>query len=216
MSSSNFQFDPMIPQVTDKLAQSQKDMLINFQTLSLAFGENHINFYSSAQTNEAEQGKHTNIQMLKGPSFQTKIGETNIYCKQVKDGDFYPPQLFFKMQNNGQEQQYTTFQNTDPVKSNSTYTFIPGGFLFYFGMAKIVQPGNFATITLTPNPTKVIFAMANQIPQIFNSATLNFGNYMAVSRNKNVVTFTWRAPGTGLSTAPNVPAFLYYAIGAIY
>lgn len=152
MSTPTPIYDKDIPERNDFLDDSQVDMQLNFQVLDETFSKNHVGFYSLDQPIVTEQGKHNIVELVtRKNNQQTKSGEISLFTKEKNDGEDSIPQLFINMQNNSSVQQLTTFQNVIS-NSNKGYTFLPGGFIWYFGTARM--EGGKGSVTLNPSPVK--------------------------------------------------------------
>ena len=174
-------YTPNIPNSSDARAESQIQILSNYQTLNSVWAVNHVPL-----TSTDTQGQH-NVLTLRNQSGDptTASNQVALYNKLVSS----IPELFFRPASNG-----TPIQLTYPSLTNGTpniivgtgYTnviqqsFIAGPFVIYAGyifnengLADLI-----AAIALTPTST-LIYANANQSgsSSVFNSAyALNLNN----------------------------------------
>ncbi len=127
-------YNPNIPQFPyNSLAESQKNMLDNFQTLQSSFSVDHFPM-DTASSASAYTGNHNIIHLKEQEdALQTGSGEISVY---TKDAPGQTDQIFLRYQNNGQEFQYTNYQiyALNPTAIQTSYfTFLPGRILLYFG-----------------------------------------------------------------------------------
>jgi len=142
-------YNPNIPQSTSKRAISQRQILINFQSIFRAMANNH------SQLGLGTQGKHT-VLILKsqGSDPTTSATQTAIYQKLVTG----VPNWFYRPASNGTPIQMsyptirTGLQSTNPdVYFPTQYSFVAGPFVVYCG--KITNPNNGQLVNLTPSTT---------------------------------------------------------------
>ncbi len=148
MSGPNLnEYNQVVPQPNDFLADSQKDFLVNFQQLYNAFARNHVSLDATILT----PGNHTNIELLQrtqGP--ETSIGEISLYSKTVLG---QTDQLFLRYQGNSQEVQITAYQIYQAQSltwQESYFTFLPGNIIVYFGIGNLPISPNKNTIWFPP------------------------------------------------------------------
>jgi hypothetical protein len=134
-------YNPNIPQSTSKRAISQRQILINFQSIARAFANNH------SALGLGTQGKHT-VLILKsqGSDPATTISQIAIYQKLV--GGI--PNWFYRPSVN-QTPIQMSYPSIDVTTANSQYTFAPGPFVIYTG--KVTNPALNALVTLLPATT---------------------------------------------------------------
>ena len=204
-------YNPEIPLETESPFNSASPIQVNFSQFASVFALNHI------AINDTNQGKHGTVIMQKqivDPSVE--IDESILYCKNATTKAGTQPQLFSKIQKFLPNTADTTTANNDPIQLtyNSVgltapiyYSFLPGGYLIYFGTAL-----KNATITLLPSPTKILCAT------VFPTGT---GNANHGANKTNVPYDAWvtvtQIGGTikiNSTRAPNGSAFLWMAIGS--
>jgi hypothetical protein len=177
MSGPNYL--PKVPTVLQSFADWQPLFLDNFAALSNAFGVNHVPLEATSNA-----GNHTIIQLLQQKSSQqTNVAEIAVYAKDVVG---QTDQIFFKYQQNGQEFQFSNYQIypiTSTVTQISYFTFLPGGYIVYFGQVNprapnIIQPNdklflqpaictNIISVNLTPvNVSTISFATSVTLEQV--------------------------------------------------
>lgn len=134
-------YNTSIPQATSKRTVSQKQILINFQSIFQAFANNH------SPLGLGTQGKHTVLILrtqIADPA--TSSSQTAIYQKLVAG----VPNWFYRPASNGTPIQMS-YPSIDVTTSNANYTFLAGPFVVYTG--KISNPTNGQLVTLTPSTT---------------------------------------------------------------
>lgn len=134
-------FNANIPQSTSKRAISQKQILINFQSIFKAMANNH------SALGLGSQGRHTVLILRTQVSDPTtSISQIALYQKLV--GGI--PNWFFRPSVN-QTPIQMSYPSIDVTSANSQYTFIPGPFVVYTG--KVTNPTNGQLVTLLPVTT---------------------------------------------------------------
>lgn len=109
-------YDNAIPQANDDPSQSQGQILGNFQELDTFLSVNHV------ELNDANQGKHTFLQMPEQASAPTTAAnELGIYTKEYNS----LATLFFREESSGTEH----ILAGPPLLAASGYTYLPGGLL---------------------------------------------------------------------------------------
>jgi len=163
MSGPNLnEYNQVVPQPNDFLADSQKNFLVNFQQLYNAFARNHVALDDTVLT----PGNHTNIELLsqiKGP--ETSVGENSLYAKSIVRATQTNDSLFLRYQGGsaaGTEVQMTTYQlynqqNIQPGQFG-LFTYLPGGLILYFGLVNF-SATNGNTIYLNPFITKNVISV---------------------------------------------------------
>jgi len=162
-------YDPQIPLVTESPKTSASPVQVNFDQFAAIFSKliagvnyNHMPF------NNAQQGKHAAVLMQ---NQTTDLGVTEdldvLYSKNATSNVSTEPQLFVQIPkflptdldstdapNNPMQLTYNSVGLSGPLY----YSFIPGGYLIYFG--NILAAGSPETITLSPIPTEIVMAIA--------------------------------------------------------
>jgi len=127
-------YNPNTPQYPfSSLAESQENILKNFQSLQTTFSIDHIPM-DTAASSSTYTGNHNIIHLKEQKdSLQTGNQEISVYTKNVEG---QTDQIFLRYQNNGQEFQFTNYQiyalNATAIQT-SFFTFLPGKILIYFG-----------------------------------------------------------------------------------
>jgi hypothetical protein len=133
-------YNPSIPQASDKLVNSQVDLLTNFTQLNTVFNNDHYKF-----NNGAGQGQHRQINFPLIPAVPVVAGAASaIYPKLDLQDAAANPALFFTNQS-------TTFQITNAIQSiiasdysKGYYMFPgPGGLILQWGTADISSAGQY-------------------------------------------------------------------------
>lgn len=125
-------YEPNTPQFpSDSLAETQKQLLVNFQQLYDVFSVNHVPL-----DNATSPGNHTKTEILEtenGVGIQTNLSEISVFTKNVEK---QTDQIFLQYQGNQQEFQYTNYQLYSLKSSTQEgyFTFLPGKILMYFGI----------------------------------------------------------------------------------
>lgn len=131
-----------IPQVTDQILQSQKQILSNYQAISKLFFVNHY----PLTRDKIFQGMHTVLTMQ--PQTDDPATDANQLALYNKLDGTSTSQLFFAPNNSQTSIQLTSsFINTTSTNAQQ-YTFVAGPFIIYGG--KITNPTNGQVITLSP------------------------------------------------------------------
>ena len=182
-----------IPQPTDRPADSQAELLNNFQALKVFVDRNHVNIVDP--TTNTSEGKHKFVQMPNQGSAPTTNGtEGAVYVKSAGGRSA----LFWRQQSNGTEVQMT---NRVPQLSTDGYTFLPGGLLLQWGRVT-------ATTTTTNISFPVTFTTVYQVVATFQTSGTGFLNKKWNTSAPNNSGFQFNVEGT---TATGQCA--WYAIG---
>jgi hypothetical protein len=199
-------YNPEIPIETASPNDSASPIQVNFSQFASIFALNHI------AMNNTNQGKHGTVIMQKqtdDPS--VAIDESILYCKNATTKAGTQPQLFSRIQkflpNDGANDPVQLTYNSVGLTAPIYYSFLPGGYLIYFGSAV-----KGATVTLTPTPTKILCAQA------FPTGT-GAANHGAAKTNVPydvwvTVTQVGATVKINSTRAPNGSAFLWMAIGS--
>ena len=179
-------FNSSVPNPTDFLALSQKQLLANFQAINAAFAENHVNLGNI----DNPQGQHTllNLRPQEGqsPDPNTTADQIALYNKLVAG----VPQLFFKPSSNQTPIQmtnsnYSVSNPPGPTLDYRVSTFLAGPFTVYIGYLRdVVNP---TVVTLLPFSTLLYVGVTTHLngtinPNIFNltNATNIIGNQFTI------------------------------------
>lgn len=140
-------YNPNIPQLTDKILQSQPQLKANYQAINTTFSDNHISPTNSTNT----VGMHSLLTMRpQGADPVTGANQVALYNKLVTG----IPELFFRPQNNAMPIQMTFPSigvGTIAPYPADQYTFMAGPFIVYGGL--ITNATNGQVKTLTPGTT---------------------------------------------------------------
>lgn len=162
-------YDPQIPLVTESPKTSASPIQVNFSQFAAIFSKliggveyNHMPF------NNSQQGKHAAVLMQ---NQSTDLGVTEdldvLYSKNATSHVSTEPQLFVQIPkflptnldstdapNTPMQLTYNSVGLSGPIY----YSFIPGGYLVYFG--NVLAAGSPHLITLSPVPTEIVTAIA--------------------------------------------------------
>jgi len=110
-----------IPQPTDKIKDSQNDLLQNFQAIKSGFDENHYAF------DTGDEGKHKYVSLPEQVAAPTvAVNERAIYSKQSTLTNV--AELFTRKENNGTEIEFTARLGATPG-----WTILPSGIILKWG-----------------------------------------------------------------------------------
>ncbi len=143
-------YTPNVPQSTDIPAQSQDQMLQNFQSIddgTNGFALNHIS-YTDATVNQ--RGKHKFLQMPEqtvAPA--TAANEGALFTKELSG----ITNLIWRQENNGSEIQLT---NIAPLPAVNGYSFLPGGIFIQWGLVTPAQSVSTRSVVF-PTPFAAIY-----------------------------------------------------------
>lgn len=147
-------YNPIIPQPTDRISQSQSQILENFTQLNNQFGLEHTAFDSGS-----DQGKHKAVRLLnQGGDPVTGGAEGGLYTKMP----VATSELYYRYQSNGNVQQATN--------RNSIFGAC-------FAMVRVTGNSSGYTIAGTPiNVTSVTNPLAVQVQINFtnNAPSLDY------------------------------------------
>lgn len=188
-------YNPAIPQITDQLLQSQAQIRANFQSINIAFSNNHFSLVGDQDF----QGMH-NVLTMRPQSLDAITDATHVgfYNKLVSS----IPELFFRPNNNQTPIQLTfPALNTD-MSSLTQFSFVAGAFVVYMG--KIVNPTNGQTVTLTPTTTLRYVGL--------NAANVNSTAQIKVAIPTNITGSSFNISHT-ITVPPQLIDVYYLAIG---
>lgn len=118
-------FNNNIPQPTDKISDSQPELLQNNQSIQDWIEINHVTF------NDTDAGKHIGIQIVESVAPATGAKEIGLYADQ--DPDTLDEELYFRRQNNG----VTIPMTAADFTPNQGWTYLPSGMLIKWGTTTI-------------------------------------------------------------------------------
>jgi len=160
-------FDPNIPTIPSSPYTSSSPIQVNFAQFASIFSNalggvvyNHFPLTG----NSKQQGKHGAVLMENQASDPGVTGDYAVlFNKNATSATSTEPQLFSQIlkflptsqdttlfDNPGVQLTHNTINNTNPALPY--YSFLPGGYLLYFG----TTTRNGAPFTLTPTPTKIL------------------------------------------------------------
>lgn len=183
-----------IPQPTDRLKDSQPDILANFQAIGTFVAVNHIGFNTGAN-----EGKHNYIQFpnVQAVDVPTGAGEVALYSKTGITG---VPALFFRGESNSA---VDTSGFTEALKAIIGWTRLPSGILLKWGLASTTLLGD-NTVTFPVGPNIPVFSTIFVI--LATPSGLNSVGGTLFSRTNSTTNFIVSTSKTGMSTQ-------YLAIG---
>jgi len=201
-------YTPNIPNASDARAESQGQILSNFQALNSIWSVNH-----TPLTNPSTQGQHSAL-TLRSQSGDptTAANQVAMYNKLVSNIS----ELFFRPASNGTPIQLTypkltngtpTIVTTLSYINNIQQTFVAGPFIIYVGF--ITNANNFADanppLALTPI-SKLIYVNANQTGNIDSRNNVFAGGLNSPSDG-------YFSIGVGAANSSPVKKVFYFAIG---
>lgn len=200
-------YSPTYPTNTPPPDTGINNVRTNFSSYANIFDNNHV------ALNANNQGKHTHVilqQQGSNPSVQG--GFDTLYSKSVVAQSGTSQELFAKIPqfltidkpNNPTQLTFNVVNTTGPSQYQS---FLPGGYIIYFGSipsAALNTPLT-ATITLVPAPSKILCVIPN--PTVLTFVNASFGVLapqkvsvvLSTSNNAQFTIFA-PAPGPGLVT----------------
>lgn len=184
-----------IPQLTDKILQSQPQLKANYQAINTTFSDNHI----SPTNNTNTVGMHSLLTMRpQAVDPATGANQVALYNKLVSS----LPELFFRPHNSATPIQLTYpsintgLSSTNPdIYKTDQYTFMAGPFIVYGGFIsgatngqiKVLSPGTtllyvgLTTENYTGSPTAIATAIPTNITG--NQFTITFQTSIPNTRN---------------------------------
>lgn len=147
-------YNPNEPQNEPSPAVATTQLRANFSQFNTIFGNNHVSL------NDSNQGKHTNVMFQQQLADPGAINYAGIYCKSSPSSSGTFLQLFLQVPAflpNSQPNlpQQLTFNKVN-IAGPQYQSFLPGGFIMYFGQITTVP----TTITLSPTPSQIVCAVA--------------------------------------------------------
>lgn len=160
-------YNPEIPLVTESPDTSSNPVQVNFSQFDSVFSSLVAGvYYNHMKINLATQGKHAAVIFEKQSSDPTvNQDQSDLYAKDATSNTSTEPQLFAKIPvflptkldttqatNAPMQLTFNTVNTAGPVYQS----FLPGGYLMYFGSVTDIVPA----IVLTPQPTSILVALA--------------------------------------------------------
>ena len=190
-------YNNAIPQASDRIKDSQSQILDNFAAIKTLVDINHVTF------DAVNQGKHKYVSMPEQSSDPTTAAnEVAIYTKAVSGVS----QLFLRNEGDGSVVDWTSATKT----SNGTTT-LPSGLILKWGQSVTAPVTGITTITFgTAFPTAILSCMANFTMSAGSSTTANDGyvriyaydtskldivGFTLNNFNRGALSFSWFAIG---------------------
>ncbi len=150
-------YNSSIPNVTDFLVISQKQLLANYQAIFNSFAQNHVKLGAENNT----QGQHNSLTLrLQTLDPATTATESALYNKLDA---FSVPQLFFRPSSNQTAIQLTNSSVTQSSSSTEfrQSSFVAGPFTVYMGF--FTNVANNTVVTLTPSSTLLYVGLSTSV-----------------------------------------------------
>ena len=194
-------YDPNTPQAQPSPAATQAQIQTNFAQWAAQFVKNH------SAMNNSNQGDHEAVIMeIRGLDPGVTQDLVALFCKPAFSTAGVQAQLFSQIKkflptpmdgteapNTGIQQTYNTVNLVGP---NQFQTFLPNGYILYFGTVTSV-----GTVTLVPAPTIILCAIAmpnnlttagTPVPNTVSTNPLNNFQFDILSSTATgVYSFTW-------------------------
>jgi len=181
-----------IPQGSDKLKNSQDDLLGNFQALNTDFGVNHVTFDAASN-----RGKHNKLDMPNQTVVPTAAG-TDFVLYNVVDSDTTQQELIFKSSDK-------TYPISGGKRDPAGFAYIGGGMIMVWGQDSAAAGGD---KQITPSPALNPIYHVQVTP--FTNNDFNIGA-MAQLKKMNTADFIVRTSNLSGTTTPI--AFFWTVIG---
>ncbi len=135
-----------IPQPTNRLKDSQSDLLANFQAIKQLVDVNHSTFGS------ATEGKHIFVNFPTGTPTKNTLSTPEVALYSKNGAQSGVPELYFQANNLAADSGYAF---TESLKATNGWTRLPSGIVLKWGTSSITSRNNLETIT---------FPVAGNIP----------------------------------------------------
>jgi hypothetical protein len=192
-------YNTSIPQGTNPILQSQKQIFSNYQQISQIFAANHF----PLPGDQDYLGQHVVLTMRPQMADPT-TSSTQIALYNKLDVNSIP-ELFFRPNNSQTAIQLTYPSINTSSSSQNQYSFVAGPFIFYAG--KITNPTPAEQITLSP--TSNILYVGITTANFVLGNTIVEANVVVTSINSPASTFTLQFPSPGTTKRD----IYYIAIG---
>jgi hypothetical protein len=195
-------YSSSIPNASDPRAQSQKQILANFQAINSVWAVNH-----SSLIGTDEQGQHDVLTMRRQSGDPTTTAtQVALYNKLVSS----IPELFFRPASNGTPIQLTSSSISDNTSfPDDEYTFVAGPFIVYAGIMRNPAGIPQGTVKTLVGGTTLLFASLTT----FSASRLTIANTplyaMASTLNTPANSFTVDFVAGTLK----IPILYYLAVG---
>ncbi len=148
-------YNPTIPQDNPPPVIATAAIKANFKAYNTIFANNHV------AMNDSNQGKHTNVIFQQQTQDPEATNFDAIYCKANPSSSGTNLQMFLRVpaflpNSQANLPQQWTFNKVNTA-GPQFQSFLPGGFVMYFGNITSVP----TTITLSPTPSQIVCAIAN-------------------------------------------------------
>lgn len=200
-------YDKAIPAPSDRLKDSQPEILENFATISALLGVDHV---ISPWTDPAtgDQGKHKKVTLPDQSSAPTTAAnEMAVYSKESPLSGVTSSELFVRRESDGTELNVTG--------SGTGWSYLPSGLLIKWGTVSVSRNA-LSTVTFPVDATTIpAFAtiLSVQVSQTFAAGPSTGDLNVAVSAgNYTTTTFQTFARAIGLPSGSTV-SVNYVAIG---
>jgi hypothetical protein len=187
-------YSPTEPQDLPPPVEATTQIRTNFSQFQTIFSNNHT------ALNKSNQGKHETT-ILESQSVDPEVTGNFVafYCKEVTNAIGMQPQGFIQIPqflpnsipNFPEQITYNTVNTSGPY-----HTFIPGGYIMYFGMISSVPD----TITLNPVCSKILSVVVNAHFLRVNGTTTSLGVSNATINSANSFTINSGNFGGGPGT----------------
>ncbi len=204
-------YDPNTPYANISPKDQVTPLQTNFSQFETIWAENHT------ALNDPHEGDHEKVILTRRTTNpQVSLDLDLLFCKDAVTAAGTQPQLFVRIPkflptkldsttptNNGNPVMQLTYDQVN-IAGPVYQTFLPGGYLFYFGVVTEAGPQVSPTsnlVTLVPTPTKIVMAIAyaNQTSSgiafrvstkilTANTFNINVPAFTSLTRN-----FTWMA-----------------------
>lgn len=200
-----------IPTATQRLKDSQPQLLENFATISALLGVDHV---ISPWTNPAtgDQGKHNKVTMPEqGGDQTTAANEMAVYTKQGSvSGN---SELFLRRESDG-----TVIPLSEGTNASSGYAYLGSGLLVKWGIQAVGTVAQPAEITVTYNGAHPAFASAvygvfTSVIAAAGSAADNSNHYVTIKTSSLASFVATHRKVSGSAAYSNAWNFFYIAIG---
>lgn len=187
-------YDPQIPLVTKSPNDSASPIQVNFSQFAAIFSNlaggvtyNHLPF------NNTQQGKHGAVLFQNQSADPGITGDLAVlYAKNATSNTSTEPQLFAQIpkflptDNDTTNAENTPMQltfNSVNIAGPVYYSFLPGGYIFYFG--NVTTNNDIEQITLAPIPTELLVMIAT--PNTVESSSPNRPIKISVNKISNSI-----------------------------
>lgn len=197
-------YNQNIPQPTNRLKDSQADLLANFQAIKQLVDVNHATF------GDVNEGKHKFVTMPEqGASPTTAINEMALFTRQSALSSV--AELVIRRENNGPAVEFTS-----STQATNGWTRLPSGILIKWGTASITSRNSLETIIFPVAGTIPVFTavFTVQALQTFGAGpSLGQLNTAVSAGNFTTVNFQVFARAIGLPGGTPAVSITYVAIG---